>query len=368
MEKRESSAASHVTPARVESLDALRLVAAFVVFFQHFMVIMGISFPSWLSKGPLDSQAAVTLFFVLSGYVLAQSISRETPSVAGYLRFGVRRVLRLYPLYWSALLMAFVIYMLILRSGGLAVQSEYIPGIFADGEVRWRQWLLHLLMVDGRIDHTFAIPPVWTLLVEARIAVIFPLVVWGLYRASWATAGMLWLCLVAASGWLEGHHLGLVAILGEFVVGIMLAKVPFEAWRFGPRGWPVFFMLSLLFFSAIAFRFSHKWPAQYACAVGAAGLVVCAIHWNRCHQVLAGMQKFFRVDLSYGLYILHYPLMMGLLKLKLSGNLPVNSITSFFLLLLITCVTAWILNKLVEVPFIGLGRTLTRRKVEKQQL
>lgn len=370
MEKRESDSTGQILPARVESLDALRLLAALAVFVQHFMAIMGISSPRWLSHGPLDSQAAVTLFFVLSGYVLARSISRETLSVASYLRFGIRRVLRLYPLYWSALLMAFVIYMWILHNGGLQVQSEFIPGIFASGEVQWRQWLLHLLMVDGRIDHTFAIPPIWTLLVEARIAVIFPLVVWVLNRASWASAGIAWACLVAASGWLEDHHLGLISLLGEFVVGILLAKVPYGAWRFGARGWPVFFMMSLLLFSAIVFRFSHKWPAQYTCAIGAAGLVVCAIHWNRCHQLLSGLQKLLRVDLSYGVYILHYPLMIGLLKLKLTEGLHTPPIILFFMILAITCVIAWTLSKLVETPAIRLGRFLTRPKArgEKQEL
>jgi peptidoglycan/LPS O-acetylase OafA/YrhL len=348
-------------PSRVESLDALRLLAAAVVFVHHYLAIMGLTVPQWLARGPLDSQGAVTLFFVLSGYVLAGSLSREVPSWANYVRFGVRRVLRLYPLYWCTLLMTLFIYAGILRSGGLERNSEFIPGFFAVGEMNSTQWLLHLSMLDMRIDHEFLVPPVWTLLVEARIAVIFPIVAWVLLRAPWKAALIFWLGLAASAGWLEAHRLGILSTLGEFVAGILLAKVPAGFWKFHNIRWLLLLSASLACYSAIVFRFDVKWLARYTCATGAAGLVACATYWQLFHDLQGRLQRALKVDVSFGLYILHYPVIVGLLKFQLSGSLNLNPASGFVLALALTYVIAFVLHKVVELPAIRLGRRLTWR-------
>lgn len=351
---------SVLQPTRVESLDALRLVAALVVFVQHYLSIMEVTVPSWFSRGPLDSQAAVTLFFVLSGYVLTGSLAREVPSWASYVRFGIRRVLRLYPLYCCALLMAVLIYVGIVGAGGLDRESEFIPGFFAAGGIDWRQLLLHLTMLDTRIDHEFFVPPVWTLLVEARIAVIFPLVAWVLLRTPWKVVMIFWLGLSASAGWLEAHRLGIVSTLGEFVAGILLAKVPAGFWRFENKRWRLLLLASGACYCAIVFRYDDKWLARYTCAAGAAGLVACAVYWPRLRALLDGIQRVLRVDVSYGVYILHYPLMAGLLKLKLSCLLQLHPALGFVLVLVCTYTIAVLLHKVVELPAIQLGRRLTR--------
>jgi exopolysaccharide production protein ExoZ len=347
--------------ARVESLDALRLLAAVLVFFHHYLSIMGVAVPQWLSRGPLDSQAAVTLFFVLSGYVLAGSLSREVPSLASYIRFGVRRVLRLYPLYWCTLLMTLLIYAGILRSGGLDLNSEFIPGIFAAGELNSTQWLLHLSLLDVRIDHEFLVPPVWTLLVEARIAVIFPLMVWVLLRAPWKASLIFWLGLASSASWLEAHRLGILSTLGEFVAGILLAKVPAGFWKFNNKRWLLLLLASVACYNAIVFRFDAKWLARYTCATGAAGLVACSVYWQLFHDLLGRLQRVLRVDVSYGLYILHYPIIVGLLKFENAGSLSLNPVSVFVLSLAFTYLIAFVLHKAVEIPAIRLGRRLTRR-------
>lgn len=67
------------------------------------------------------------------------------------------------------------------------------------------------------------------------------------------------------------------------------------------------------------------------------------------------------MDVSYGVYILHYPLMAGLLKLRLSGWLQLHPALGFVLVLLCTYAIAVLLHKVVELPAIRLGRRLTRR-------
>ena len=80
---------------RLASLDALRMLAAIAVFTYH---VSG----EWNPRGSLvdGGYVGVSVFFVLSGFLLYR------PFVAGPVKlrsFALRRVARIYPAYWFAL-------------------------------------------------------------------------------------------------------------------------------------------------------------------------------------------------------------------------------------------------------------------------
>src|SRR5262245_26063246 len=80
-------------------LESLRGLAAMMVAFGHaFLVIDGRIFSGLFYV--FNGHAAVTLFFVLSGYVLGLALRRaEGPVGREYVRFGIRRILRIYPAF-----------------------------------------------------------------------------------------------------------------------------------------------------------------------------------------------------------------------------------------------------------------------------
>lgn len=96
---------------RYVQLDALRGLAAISVFLSHYIGFINI--PEWLefiSKTPLhifwDGGAAVAFFFVLSGFCLALPyIGGDECKEISYFRFLIRRIFRLYPAYWFALIL-----------------------------------------------------------------------------------------------------------------------------------------------------------------------------------------------------------------------------------------------------------------------
>ena len=74
------------------NFDLIRLVAASLVIFGHSFVFLGLTEPvffSWLPPGPIG----VHIFFIISGYLVAQSWSRD-PNAS---RFLARRALRIFP-------------------------------------------------------------------------------------------------------------------------------------------------------------------------------------------------------------------------------------------------------------------------------
>ena len=89
------AAANDPTPAshagRRNNFDGLRLIAALLVLFSHQFVLLGRQEP-FLAGDSLGT-IAVTMFFVMSGYLVAESWYHD----AHLMRFGMRRMLRLWP-------------------------------------------------------------------------------------------------------------------------------------------------------------------------------------------------------------------------------------------------------------------------------
>jgi peptidoglycan/LPS O-acetylase OafA/YrhL len=90
--------------SRIEGLDGLRGLASLVVVLRHTSnaIAMPWDLRRALIEGPLalllNSQGAVQLFFVLSGYVLARSLERNSGWVA-VVGFCAKRILRIHPPY-----------------------------------------------------------------------------------------------------------------------------------------------------------------------------------------------------------------------------------------------------------------------------
>lgn len=350
-------------PHRLGALDALRLIAAWVVFREHFYVIFEVHSEKGEYFGLLDAKGAVTLFFVLSGYVLSISLRRTVPSFRAYLNFGLRRVFRIYPLYWVALAMTFGVLVFAYQREGLGYLSD-MPATFLDNPgLQTKQWLLQTTLVAPGMLSYFALPTVWTLMVEAKIAVIFPWLFWLMTRLNgWAATALL-AGLVLGSAWLHDHVIGTASFLGQFALGIMLYRIPEDFWKkLNGFAWCVLLAISLFLYRAMSLRyfFTEMETSLYLCAFGSTGFIAATLHWPVLRSAFERLQKLLRLDISYGIYILHYPILMGLRWLWLDGLLPVSAVWLFILAALLTIVLAYLLHRYVEIPCIQLGRRLTQ--------
>jgi len=166
---------------RLYSLDAFRGLAALTIVmwhWQHFFSVSGHwqavwnrdAQPFWWLLKPfyLEAWAAVDLFFALSGFVFfwlyGQAI-RDGKISAG--KFALLRFSRLYPLQLLTLLLA----------AGLQAMFQHATGayfIFPAGD--WTRFLAQLFMaqqtVPPNIDQTFN-GPAWTVSIEAGLYVVF---------------------------------------------------------------------------------------------------------------------------------------------------------------------------------------------------
>jgi peptidoglycan/LPS O-acetylase OafA/YrhL len=146
----------------VAALDGLRGVAIVLVLLHQFdptraatisELLLGVG---WIG---------VQLFFVLSGFLITGILLDTRSSPVYYRSFFVRRVLRIFPLYYGVLFVAFVII------------PQLLP--VPDGYGRHQAWLWAYLanfaMPFGRGETAF--PHFWSLCVEEQFYLIWPFLV-----------------------------------------------------------------------------------------------------------------------------------------------------------------------------------------------
>jgi peptidoglycan/LPS O-acetylase OafA/YrhL len=289
-------------------LDGARGIAALAVFGYHIAPYFG-GLP-WLQ----GSFLAVDLFFILSGFVIA--LSYEARLGDGRLPFGrfVRvRMVRLYPLYLLACLIGFFYFVVKLVAGQPDAPTPLDLMAALPGTVL----MLPSPMTSdwGFTPFPFA-PSAWSLSLEFWFNILYALVVirWGLKALAVLAAASLAVMVQQAlafgsldMGWNIATLIGGSARFWfSFTLGVILFRLHRADWRV-PRaaiwlGVPVFAFVAL---PADAVGLGLVWIV----AVFPAALLIGA-------AVTVGPRLAMVCDhlgrLSYGIYILHAPLVLFL--------------------------------------------------------
>jgi len=143
-------------------LDSLRTIAVLFVMIGHY-------FPKdmWINYIP-NGNIGVTLFFVLSGFLISQillnnknSISDgKTTKIRSFRDFYIRRTLRIFPIYYILLAILFVI-------GFLNIRPYIIWYLMYSSN-----FLFYFLKTfEGQLAHT------WTLAVEEQFYLLWPFII-----------------------------------------------------------------------------------------------------------------------------------------------------------------------------------------------
>jgi peptidoglycan/LPS O-acetylase OafA/YrhL len=162
---------------RVWEIDGLRAVAAWSIVVFHVWVFTSPSVLQW-NLGPLTAfvsplQSGVTLFFVLSGFLLYRPIAaalldrKRAPDTFAYAR---NRALRILPAYWVILaLTAFV-----LRSASLGMSGR---GVLGGALTDTKTFVLDVLLLQTYAPHAIwtGILPAWSLTIEVAFYLVLPL-------------------------------------------------------------------------------------------------------------------------------------------------------------------------------------------------
>jgi peptidoglycan/LPS O-acetylase OafA/YrhL len=295
----------HPISERFFVLDGLRGTAAIAVILDH------VPAHSFLPGRALS----VDLFFVLSGFVLAHAYGKQLSARLSPLEFLKLRLVRLYPLYLLGLLLALPIAAHAAVTGTATiyrVAGAVLFGVFMMPKPPLTGWQTPLYPLNG---------PAWSLfyellanLVYARVARL--LTVGRLAAMLPFGAAMLWFTAtrhsdVSGPGWLWSHaDSGVARVMYGFFAGVLIYRLR-SIWRAPvmPAGLSI-----LLFLAIISVPASDSWrPAFEAIAAIVIIPLIVMLSTHTELQVTTAKVCTTFGRLSYGVYMLHVPL-LGILN------------------------------------------------------
>ncbi len=319
----------------------LRLLLAVLVVLGHYQLLAGVRSPPW----PYSYAAtAVDCFFVVSGYLISASFDRDS----NLQRFYVRRLFRIYPLYAAVIAAQAVILVLLQPSPAGVSPVALLRYLVANATfANFLQRNLGGDVLSGLPFDTLN-PSVWTLKVEFGFYLILPFIWIATERLGWYLLAAIF---VASAGYQWGlNHAGyaeyarqLPGQLQFFVLGIAAYRLR-DRPALGPRaGWAVAIGSAV---ALTAMHYNHI-PLVYPVVVAILVTVVA----------LKLPPLAIRTDMSFGVYLLHAPLIQLALLLGFyrAGWLPLG------VTLVVVLALAWLAERAIETPGVALGRRLSGR-------
>lgn len=377
---------------RYEELDSLRGLAALSVLFGHIYLIFNETLLSKLlfEYGPLRflvaGSEAVTLFFVLSGFVLALPFySTNSFGKFNYGTYAVRRFCRIYIPYIVSILIAYISRELF--------YSKQINGLTDWFNFNWS----NSLNFNSIIDHVLLIKTftselnnvVWSLVHEMRISLVFPLIMFAIVRLN-LIKGMgvglgLSLGSVLYSFFTNASFLGTelyvsIHYSAIFIIGALLAKyreiIINKFIDFSNRN-----RIIILGTGIILFLYAH--PSfllnilipnlnpfyrtvidSWLTAIGAGILIIISISSGYFSSLLKNKFVKYIGQISYSLYLSHIVVLFSFVHI-LNGLLPISVI--LFFVLVGTLILSSIMYYAIERPAITLGKNISKLIVRHKE-
>jgi peptidoglycan/LPS O-acetylase OafA/YrhL len=175
---------------RLWEVEGLRAVAAWSIVVFHVWIFSSPAVLDW-NLGPLTAfisplQSGVTLFFVLSGFLLYRPIAaalldgRAVPSGWKYLR---NRALRILPAYWVILFLV----VFALRSASLGASGQ---GVLTGPLTDPKAFVLNVFLIQTYVPDGIwsGILPTWSLTIEVAFYLVLPLLALAATRFAWGAA------------------------------------------------------------------------------------------------------------------------------------------------------------------------------------
>lgn len=296
-------------PLRFDLLDGLRGLAAISVVFYHFTQHNGLR---WMS----GAWVAVDLFFILSGFVIAHSYGPKLLAGMPLRRFLLVRFIRLGPLYFVGLLLGVVAAAVALAAGELGNITWTQLATAAVLGAMWLPYLNDLAWPFGA--ETIGGPvfplndPSWSLFLEVFVNAVFFFFVFRFRRLSshwlfgFAAISYLLVTILFRQvnpGWgYENFVFGFPRVIAEFFAGVLIYQLGFHERAALPRLTLLALggAASLVLTSGLKTALVNSVTLVPLSVALASAIRIDSPLWKRVCKVLG--------DLSYPLYIVHYPL------------------------------------------------------------
>ncbi|WP_242246404.1 acyltransferase [Bacillus cereus group sp. BfR-BA-01523] len=379
---------------RHEELDSIRGISSLVVMIGHYLMIFS-AFQNYsyednkpfvvylLKETPArlifsSGNESVIIFFVLSGFVLYESIQKTNSSYGSYL---LKRICRIYIPYIVAIVIA-IICQTTISKYGISYLSEWFN----------RSWTIesslsliaqHVLLVGKYNTDTYN-SVIWSLVHEMRISIIFPLVLMVCLRKtvrgsllslfSFSICSVVILFLFRSSLTLTSYVLTLhYTVL--FLLGALVAKYKNNLIAFYSNctkntkiTWFLFAILLYMYEGLIGeIKVLNNFIFRdYVVAISACLFVILSLSVSTFSTLLRNKYLLYLGKISYSLYLYHLISLFSLIYM-LNEILPLTII--LIMSLILSFILATISYLFVEKFSFRLGKYITKQPdIEKKGL
>lgn len=303
---------------RQNNFDLLRFLFAFIVFLVHSHVLSGEKSLSLLSK-LLSTDIAVKSFFVVSGFLIFMSYENSS----GAKSYFNKRARRIYPAYFSIVVICALLgvffttlpwteYFSLPALKYIAANMVFLnflqpalPGLFENNSLQ---------AVNGAL---------WTLKIEVMFYLIVPLVILAFRRAGRLPVILaLYICSVIYSVVMDGlasktgagFYLELQRQLPGQLAFFIAGAAGYYYFQYLVK-YRVWVWLAVLAVACTALQTLLPWVAVQPIALG-----VLVVYFACIFPYLGNFGKY--GDFSYGIYIVHFPILQTLISYGLFRESP----------------------------------------------
>lgn len=331
---------------RIALIDGLRGIAALAVVLYHYNT--RIPSPSYLGALIKSGNLGVSLFFVLSGFVITMSLGDRLISPRYLGQFALRRSLRLDPPYFCAIV---VMILLAIFGSRFGVHANVPDVATLAAHVFYLQDLLHRPAI---------LPIFWSLCLELQFYLVIALLLFAMQRGKTPSQRVgtpyyqaVFLASIVASVACRHYSVGNGAFMPFWFCFALGASTYWASADWTDRRYT---------YAACLFVLGYGLLCQDAWAITAAlsaGLILAASIANRLDFLGSPVPQFFG-RISYSIYLTH--LIFGWYALSIAQRFTSPPI-AYAIGLIICVVSAWAWYRLIELPAVLLSRRIRLRGV-----
>ncbi|WP_426060761.1 acyltransferase family protein [Hymenobacter sp. B1770] len=356
------------------NLDGLRFLAFFAVFLFHSFYSPDASVKaSLVYQVPYsitrDGYLGVNFFFVLSGFLITYLllIEKQLTGRVAIGAFYMRRILRIWPLYFAVVLFGFIIYpWLKMHFGQSAIQEPAQP-------------LYYLLFLANFNEiyygcETPSLAVLWSVAVEEQFYLVWPLLVAAvpMRRAGWLFIGVILLSMVfrafnLGSNLVLGLHT--LSVIGDMAMGGLTAWLCFRDDRlikmvkgWSRRGIVTGYIAGVLFILARNLLVEIPPYLIFDRLLLSVFFAFILLEQNYAEHSVVKMSQFrflsYWGTYTYGLYCLHYLALLFAIQIMHRSGLnstPLGVVVGDNVVaLLLALAVSWVSYNFYEKPFLKL--------------